>query len=52
MKRTVYRKYFGGTEPLTQKPQIASNLEFDDQSVTNIAKMIFHGMAGGDPLKK
>ena len=51
MKKTSYRMYFGGIQPLKEKPNIRSDLQFDDKSVSNIAKMIFHGMAGGDPKK-
>ena len=51
MKRTRTSEYFGGTVPLTEEPKIRSNLEFDDQGVDNIAKLVFNGMRGGDHSK-
>ena len=41
-------KYFGSEEaqsPAT--PKFRSSLEFDDQGVENIAKLVFKGLKGG-----
>ena len=51
MKRTITSEYFGGTEPITEPPKIRCSLEFDDQGVDNIAKLVFNGMRGGDHSK-
>ena len=37
MKKTHVTEYFGGTEKWTVPPRVASNLEFDDKGVENIA---------------
>ena len=54
MRRSITTEYFGGTSPLTndKRPVIRCSFEFDDQSVRNIANLVFHGMRGGDHSKK
>ena len=53
MRRSRTTEYFGGTEPLSPgvRLDIHSALEFDDQSVDNIAALVWNGMRGNDPKK-
>ena len=46
MRRQLTTEYFGGTKPLTPSntPVVRCDLEFDDQGVENIAKLVFNGM--------
>ena len=46
MKRTRTTEYFGGTTPLTPEttPVIRCDLEFDDEGVENISRLVFKGM--------
>ena len=54
MKKSNYTEYFGGTEPYTPSPktQPRESLEFNDDGVDNIAKMVFKGMKGPSSSKE
>ena len=48
MKKVNVSEYFGGTEPYTPSPYTMprNSLEFDDDGVDSIAKLVFKGMKG------
>ena len=48
MKKANVSEYFGGTEPYTPSPNSMprNSLEFDDDGVDSIAKLVFNGMKG------
>ena len=47
MKRQATSEYFGGDIPINRDTKLPrSDLTFDDQSVSNIASLVFKGMQG------